>query len=514
MQTVQSAQSSQTPAGAPGSEPNGNRRTIPNLNPATMELIADVPVFTTTDVDGLVKRARSAFPAWSGLSLKQRAKILKKLQKLFVERKDEIAHTVCEETGKTEMDGILEVFTVCEHLNYFRKKGPKYLKPEKRSTGVFLWKAAYTNFQPRGVVGVISPWNYPFILTAGPVLQALMAGNTVVVKPSEVTPATSLKLKELALEAGIPDDALQVATGDGSTGAALVEHPDTDMICFTGSTATGRKIGEICGRMLKPVILELGGKDPMVVFSDANLERAANAAIWGGYSNSGQTCISVERVLVESSVHDKFTQLVADKLKTTRQGFRQDFPSLGSMTFDKQVNIVQEHLADAKAKGAHLMVEGGRHDDFDGLFMKPALVTEVSSDMMIWKDETFGPVIAVQKFETEAEAIDLANSTAFGLNASVWSKNGRKARRVARSIRSGAVCINDVDANYIMSDLPFGGVKESGIGRVYGKEGLRAFTNVQSVLRDRLGLKKELWWFPYSQGTQKLFRRVINILFG
>ncbi len=493
---------------------NGNRRTIPNINPATMELIADVPVFTSQEVDELVKRARRAFKDWSGLSLKQRAKILKKLQKLIVARKDEIAHTVCEETGKTEMDGILEVFTVSEHLNYFRKKGPKYLKPEKRSTGLFVHKAAYTNFQPRGVVGVISPWNYPFILTAGPVLQALMAGNTVIVKPSEVTPATTLKLKELALEAGIPDDVLLVATGDGSTGGALVEHPDTDMICFTGSTATGRKIGEICGRMLKPSILELGGKDPMVVFADANLERAVNAAIWGGYSNSGQTCISVERVLVESSIHDKFAQMVADKLKETKQGFRQDFPSLGSMTFEKQVGIVQEHLEDAKQKGAHLMLEGGRHDDFDGLFMKPALVTEVTSDMKVWKDETFGPVIALQKFNTEEEAIDLANSTAYGLNASVWSKNGKKARRVARSIISGAVCINDVDANYIMSDLPFGGVKESGIGRVYGKEGLRAFTNMQSVLRDRLGLKKELWWFPYSQGTQKLFRRVINILFG
>ncbi|MEQ8352377.1 MAG: aldehyde dehydrogenase family protein [Leptospiraceae bacterium] len=493
---------------------NGNRRTIPNMNPATMELIADVPVFTAAEVDQLVKRSRIAFGSWSALSLKQRAKILKKLQKLIVAKMDEIAHAVCEETGKTEMDGILEVFTVSEHLNYFRKKGPKYLKPEKRSTGVFVWKAAYTNFQPRGVVGVISPWNYPFILTAGPVLQALMAGNTVIVKPSEVTPSTTLKLKELALEAGIPDDALLVATGDGSTGSALVEHPDTDMICFTGSTATGRKIGEICGRMLKPVILELGGKDPMVIFSDANLQRAVNAAIWGGYSNSGQTCISVERVLVEASIHDKFAQMVADKLKETRQGFRQDFPSLGSMTFEKQVGIVQEHLEDAKQKGAHLMLEGGRHDDFDGLFMKPALVTEVTSDMKIWKDETFGPVIALQRFTTEEEAINLANSTAFGLNASVWTRNGKKAKRVARSVKSGAVCINDVDANYIMSDLPFGGVKESGIGRVYGKEGLRAFTNMQSVLRDRLGLKKELWWFPYSQGTQKLFRKVISVLFG
>ncbi|MCB1170929.1 MAG: aldehyde dehydrogenase family protein, partial [Leptospiraceae bacterium] len=472
------------------------------------------PVFTSQDVDALVKRARKGFEQWSALSLKERARILKKLQKIFVAKKDEIAHTVCEETGKTEMDGILEVFTVCEHLNYFRKKGPKVLKPQKRSTGVFISKAAYTNFQPRGVVGVISPWNYPFILSAGPVLQALMAGNSVILKPSEVTPATSLKLKELALEAGIPDDVFLVATGDGSTGGAIVEHPDTDMICFTGSTSTGRKIGEICGRMLKPAILELGGKDPMVVFADANLERAVNAAIWGGFSNSGQTCISVERVLVEESVHDKFAQMVADRLKEIKQGFRADFPSLGSMTFEKQVGIVQEHLEDARQKGAHLMLEGGRHSDFDGLFMKPALITDVSSDMKVWKDETFGPVIAVQRFKTEEEAIQLANETAYGLNASVWSGNGRRAKRVARSIKSGAVCINDVDANYIMSDLPFGGVKESGIGRVYGVEGLRAFTNMQSVLRDRLGLKKELWWFPYRPGGLKLFKRITNILFG
>ncbi|MCB1167430.1 MAG: aldehyde dehydrogenase family protein [Leptospiraceae bacterium] len=493
---------------------NGNRRTIPNYNPATMEVIDHVPVFTAAEVDALVKRARKASKDWAALSLKERSRYLKRLQKVIVKRKDEIVHTICEETGKTEMDGILEVFTVCEHLNFTAKKGPSVLKPQKRSTGVFLNKAAYTNFQPLGVVGVISPWNYPFILTAGPVVQALMAGNTVVVKPSEVTPATTLKLRELATEAGIPEDVLLVATGDGPTGGAIVEHPDTDLICFTGSTATGRKIGEICGRMLKPAILELGGKDPMVVFADANLERAANAAIWGGYSNSGQTCISVERVLVEDKIHDKFVQIVADRLKEMKQGMRHEHPSLGSMTFEKQVHIVTEHLEEARQKGANHIMEGGRHGDFQGLFMKPAIVTEVTSEMKIWKEETFGPVIAVQRFQSEDEAINLANGTTYGLNASVWTKNKKKAKRVARSIHSGAICINDVEANYIMSHLPFGGVKESGIGRVHGLEGLRSFTNMQAVLRDRFGMKKELWWFPYSESRLKLFRRVINILFG
>ncbi|MFN3605082.1 MAG: aldehyde dehydrogenase family protein [Leptonema sp. (in: bacteria)] len=488
---------------------------IININPATGEEINRVPILGKEEVEKLAIRAKSYFPKWSNLSLKERANYLKNLRKEIVKQMDDLVKTICLETGKTEMDGIIEVFTVCEHLQYIIKNGPKFLRDEKKSTGIFIHKKAYISFHPKGVVGVISPWNYPFILTAGPLAQALMAGNAVIVKPSEVTPNTTLKLREIATKAGIPEDVFLVATGDGRTGAALVESKNTDMICFTGSTATGRKIAEICGRMLKPVILELGGKDPMVVFEDADLKRAAKAALWGGISNSGQTCIAVERVIVQESVYEKFLQHLKQELSKIKQGYYSEENSVGSMTFEKQYNIVMEQIQDAKGKGAEILFMGDQNfPNSKGLFIPPTVIGKVTDDMKVWSDETFGPILAIKTFKTEKEAIEIANQTLYGLNGSVWSKNRKRAQNVARQIKSGSICINDVLVNYIISDLPFGGVKESGIGRVYSKEGIRAFTDMQSVVVDRLNLPFELWWFPYTNKIKKLFKHFIKFLFG
>ncbi len=488
---------------------------IINLNPATGEEINKVRILQKEEVEALVYKAKEYFSIWSKLSLNDRAKYLKNLRKEIVRNMDDLVKTICEETGKTEMDSIIEVFTVCEHLNYIIKKGPKFLKDEKKSTGLFIHKKAYVSFQPKGVVGIISPWNYPFILTAGPLVQALMAGNTVVVKPSEVTPNTTIKLREIATKAGIPQDAFLVATGDGRTGAFLVESKNTDMICFTGSTATGRKIAEICGKMLKPVILELGGKDPMIVFEDADLRRAAKAALWGGISNSGQTCIAVERVIVQENVYKEFVELIQQELSKIKQGYYNQEISVGSMAFEKQFQIVMNQIQDAKEKGARIITGGSKNPEFSkGLFITPTLIENVSDSMKVWEEETFGPVLAFKTFKTEEEAIAIANQSPYGLNASVWSKNKKRAKRVARQVKSGAICINDVMVNYIISDLPFGGVKESGIGRVYSKEGLRAFTDMQSVVVDRFNLPFELWWFPYSNKIKNLFKNFTKLLFG
>lgn len=488
---------------------------IVNINPATGREINRVPILEKEEVEKLITKAKNYFPKWSSLSLKQRANHLKKLRKEIVKNMDHLVKTICEETGKTEMDGIIEIFTVCEHLSYVIKNGPKFLKDEKRSSGIFIHKSSYVSFHPKGVVGVISPWNYPFILTAGPIVQALMAGNTVVVKPSEVTPNTTLKLREIATKAGIPEDAFLVATGDGRTGAALVESKNVDMICFTGSTATGRKIAEICGRNLKPVILELGGKDPMIIFEDADLNRAAKAALWGGISNSGQTCIAVERVIIHESVYEGFIEILKKELNKIKQGYYNEEISVGSMAFEKQYNIVMDHIEDAKSKGAEIITGGIKNSNFPkGLFISPTIISNVTDDMKVWSDETFGPVLAIKTFKTEEEAIEIANKTPYGLNGSVWSKNKSRAKRVARKIKSGTLCINDVLVNYIISDLPFGGVKDSGIGRVYAKEGIRAFTDMQSIVVDRFNLPFELWWFPYNSKIKNLFKNFIKILFG
>lgn len=494
---------------------NAKREEFINRNPATGEEIGRHPVFTSADVDALLERAEKAWINWAALRPEERAKYLRRFRKQIVHDMDEIVDVICAETGKTKMDGVFEIFTVAEHMKYIEKYGPSFLRDEPRRTGLFKNKKAWVTYQPRGVVGIISPWNYPFILTAGPIAQALMAGNTVVVKPSEVTPATTLKMREIADRAGLPADVFLVATGDGRTGQALVESARTKMICFTGSTATGRKIAEICGRMLKPVILELGGKDPMIVLDDAPLERAAHAALWGGMSNSGQTCISVERILVHEKVKDRFIELLEKNIKNLKQGLQSDHPSVGSMAFEKQLGIVLDHINEAKSRGARIVAGGNRNQRYpNGLFIEPTIVVVNDSNLKVWKEETFGPVIALRTFSTEAEAIDMANDSVYGLNASVWSKNKSRARKIARQIRSGCICINDVMTNYIISDLPFGGQKESGLGRVYGPEGLRAFTDLQSVMEDRFTMTRELWWFPYSEKIENLFRKATRLLFG
>lgn len=486
-----------------------------NRNPATGEEIGRHPVLMAGEVEALLERAEKASVSWGALPANERAKHLRRFRKQIVRDMDEIVDTICAETGKTKMDGVFEIFTVAEHVKYMEKYGAAYLKDEPRSTGLYKNKKAWVTFQPKGVIGIISPWNYPFILTAGPIAQALMAGNTVVVKPSEVTPATTLKMREIADRAGLPADVFLVATGDGRTGQAIVESPRTKMICFTGSTATGRKIAEICGRMLKPVLLELGGKDPMIVLDDAPLERATHAALWGGMSNSGQTCISVERVLVHEKVKDRFIELLQKNIVNLKQGVQSEHPSVGSMAFDKQLGIVLDHIDEAKNKGARIVAGGNRNERYPrGLFIEPTIVVVNDSNLKVWKDETFGPVIALRTFSTDAEAIDMANDSVYGLNGSVWSKNKGRARKIARQIRSGCLCINDVMANYILSDLPFGGQKESGMGRVYGREGLRAFTDLQSVMEDRFTMTRELWWFPYSEKIENLFRKATRLLFG
>ncbi len=492
-------------------------RYIDNMNPATMKLINRLPVCTEADVENAVAAARSAYSSWSSLPPEDRADALDRLREQLVKDMQEMIDTICEETGKTEMDGLVEIFTVCEHLKYVASRGPQLLADEKRSTGIFIHKKAYITYQSRGVIGVISPWNYPLILTLSPIMQGLMAGNTVVVKPSEITPNTSLKLREIATRSGLPENVLKVVTGFGETGAALVASKGTDMICFTGSTATGRRIGEICGRMLKPVILELGGKDPMIICADANLDRAVNGAIWGSFSNSGQTCISVERIFVEESVYEEFMQKIREKARGIKQGLRENHPSVGSMTFEKQVGIVKTHLADAEKKGARIELCGDRPPGLAGLFLNPLIVTNVQSDMQIMQEESFGPLVAIMKFRDEDHAVELANNTVYGLNASVWSCDLDKAKRIARRIHSGSICINDVDVNYIVSDLPFGGTKESGIGRVYGPEGLRAFTNPQSVTVDRagiFGITKEIHWFPYTERKLNILKKTVRWLFG
>jgi len=486
------------------------RRTIPVANPATGARLAEYPVADREAVTAAVARAREAQPRWAALGFAERGRILRKVRDRFVDEKDRICDVVSGETGKPRHDVITnELLFLCDAIGFWSKRAGKYLADEPARPHLLKNKRVYVSYTPHGVVGIIGPWNFPFNLTIGEAIPALMAGNAVVIKPSEVTPGSAALGAELALAAGLPAGVLQVVTGYGETGQHLIEC--ADMICFTGSVATGRKVAERCGQLLKPVTLELGGKDPMIVLGDADLERASSACVYGGLVNAGQVCISVERVYVEASVYDTFVGKVVDKVRQVRQGPPDaGVVEVGSMTFPPQIEKVERHVQDAVARGAKVLAGGKRRTDLPGLYFEPTVLVDVDHDMDVMRDETFGPVIPIMRVRDEEEAIRLANDSRYGLDASVWTRDLARGARVARRVQSGAVCVNDVLVNYAVTEVPMGGWKESGIGYRHGPGGIRKFCAQQSVVIDRFGMKSEINWWPMTPGKVKLFRRALN----
>lgn len=476
--------------------------------PATGEFLWDVPMFSRQEVEKEILKAKSAQEQWGDTKLRKRVRILIKFRRNLVRRMDEMIGVIEQETGKTEMDAIVEIFIAANHLNYVAKKGRRYLKGKRRSTGVMKLKKAYVSYLPYGVVGIISPWNYPLILTIVPLAHALIAGNGAVLKPSEHTQRTAELLRGIAVDSGINEDLFRIASGGSKAGDALVESENTDLICFTGSTEVGKKIVKKCADRLKPFILELGGKDPMIVSEDADLERTANGALWGSLHNSGQTCISVERIYVIESIHDKFITLLQEKIKEIQQGKGRE---VGAMVMPKQIGVIEDHLRDAVKKGAKIL-HGGKRREGNGQYFEPTIIAGVDHSMKIMREETFGPVISVMKVKDINEALRLANDSGYGLSCSIWSRKKKKAREIAKRIQAGSACINDVNVNYEISSLPYGGFKESGIGKVHGPEGIRAFARQQSIAMDRLGMKRELWWYPYSKRMNNLFKTLIRLL--
>ena len=488
--------------------------TLVSINPATKKTIGSVQASPINQLPPVFERAKKATASWSNMRLTQRSQIFRLVRKKLVAHMDELSELIASETGKTNWEGFLEVFTTVEHLRHISRSGPEYLRTEHRSSGIFLHKKCYVNYIPHGVVGIISPWNYPLILTATPVVEALMAGNTVVLKPSELTPLTGKRMGELFHEAGVPEDALQVVHGFGDVGAAIVDSTHTDMICFTGSVEVGRKIAIACAEKLKPIVLELGGKDPMVVLEDANLERAAGAAVWGGFSNCGQTCISAERIYVVESVADKFIGLVKTKTEELNVGPDKTNSDVGALVSKQQQEVVMAHIKEAVNGGADILSGGEDLSAVGGYFIKPAVLEVYDESSNIMTRETFGPEICIMRVKDAEDAIKKANASSYGLSASVFTKDKKRGQKIAKKIQAGSVCVNDVMTNYITADLPFGGVGISGIGRVHGPEGLRSFCQTQAVLVNRFGLKREPWWYPISKRTKKLFKTVTKIIYG
>ena len=479
---------------------------IISINPINKQIVGKVSITQPKTVDDILQKSATAQTEWGKLRVSERSKILTKARRILVKKSEEIIRLISDETGKPYWDSFMEVMTVAEHLKYVCKEAPFILSKEHRSSSIFLHKKSYVQYVPYGTVGVISPWNYPLILTMSPVIEALISGNSVVLKPSEYTPIIAETIKKIFLESGVPNNVFQIVHGYGDIGNMLVNSKKTNLICFTGSVKVGQIVAKSCAQQLKPVVLELGGKDPMIVMDDANIDRAVSAAIWGGFSNCGQTCISVERVYVIDSIADKFIGLLKKQILDIRVSDDKENSDLGTIINQKQKDLIGKFVDQAKKDGLSIYQKSDNSLESDSFFYLPTVIETNEKTSSLMQSEIFGPVITITRVSNEKEAINAANSTDFGLSASVFSKNIYKARKIAKQINSGSVCINDVNTNYICSALPFGGVGISGIGRVHGPEGIKTFSKTQSICEDKTGFKKELWWFPVGEKTKKWFK--------
>jgi len=491
--------------------------TIGVENPATGELITTIPVLGANEIAELAARARAAQPGWEAMGFEGRGRIMRRAQKWMLDNADRVIDVVVSESGKTHEDAQLaDLGYTVSALGFWAKEAEKYLADERVpswNNPVAAGKKLIIRYAPVGVAGIIGPWNYPIANSFGDCIPALMAGNSVILKPSEVTPLSSLLMQEMMVECGLPPDVFQIATGDGTTGAALIRH--VDVIMFTGSSRTGRSVMKEAADALIPCYLELGGKDPMIVCRDADIERAANAASFYSMNNGGQVCISVERVYVEEPVYDAFVQKVTDNIKQLRQGVPAGVGSvdIGAVTFPPQMDIIDSHVRDAVDKGAKVLT-GGHPGTGSGRFYEPTVLVDVDHSMTCMKDETFGPTIPIMKIKDPEEGVRLANDSEYGLQASVWTKDVRRGEELARQIQAGVVCVNDAQVNYTALNLPMGGWKESGLGTRHGANGIRKYAKIQSLLVTRRALKREPFMFPYRAKRTMMLRRMFNVLYG
>jgi acyl-CoA reductase-like NAD-dependent aldehyde dehydrogenase len=462
----------------------------------------------------LVARARAAHPGWAAVGFDARAKLMRRLRSALIGELDGLIETLQAESGRTREDLLFgEVYYCCDSLGFWARHAGRYLADERiRSRSpLALGRTIRVRRTPRGVIGVIAPWNFPLALGLGDAIPALMAGNAVVLKPSSVTPHSSRFVERAWRAAGGDPDVFSVADGPGAAGAALVD--EADMIMFTGSVETGRLIAEQAARRLIPVSLELGGKDPMIVLRDADLDHAAAIATQFAFWNSGQLCMSVERAYVEAPVYEAFVANVLARTRALRQstGGPAGTAEVGAMITAEQVDVVERHVADAVAKGARILTGGGR----DGLLLEPTVLVDVDHTMLLMTEETFGPVLPIMRVADAEEAVSLANDSLYGLNASVFSRDLALGERVAESLETGNACVNDAVVNAGIQAAPFGAVKDSGLGTRNSPEGIRKYCTAQTILVTRHAVPGAgiLNW-PNASRSTRAVERALRLLWG
>src|ERR1051326_298178 len=529
-------------------------------NPATQEIIGTLPNLDADQIADAVAKAAAAQVRWAATSVRDRLRILSRFAALLCDQKDSIAAIISREAGKPEAEALsTEVLVVLDTVKYLQNQVPAFLRPEPvpHANPVMKLKSGTLLREPYGVVGIISPWNYPFSLPSIQTLTALLTGNAVVLKPSEFTPYSSLELEKLLRAAGLDPDLLQVITGDGAAGAALLAA-NVQKVVFTGSVATGKRVAQAAAARLLPVVLELGGKDPMIVLEDADIDVASSAAVWGAFMNAGQTCLSVERCYVHERVYEEFLKRCVEKTNKLRVGSSHSLPPIesseatgthplrhdqlgkdasqspqrmghpdssfhpgsdseidvGPMIHERQLKIVQSHVEDAIARGARVLAGGKPLPQMGPNFFAPTILADVDHSMKIMREETFGPVLPVRAFKTEDEAVALANDSEYGLAASIFTSDRKRGEALAHRVQAGTVMVNDVLTCFGISEAPHGGIKASGIGRTHGRFGLEEMVWPKYVDSDRLPRMKKLWWYGYGPMFAEQMGGFVELLFA
>jgi acyl-CoA reductase-like NAD-dependent aldehyde dehydrogenase len=482
------------------------------LNPATGEKLGVKQTMTTKQVLDSYNKAREKSISFKKTAIQERVSEIIKIKRYIVENMNSIIDNLSKDLGKTKSEALLmEIFPVLDCIKYYEKNAEKILRDNKINTPLALiGRKSYIFYEPLGVVLVIAPWNFPFTLSLIPIITAVLAGNTVIYKPSEQATYSAIVMEKILKESGfIPGVVTFIYGKSREISDALIEGKP-DKIMLTGSTTTGKKIMEKAAKYLIPVELELGGKDPMIVFEDANLERATSATVWGSLLNCGQACVAIERIYVQDKIYDRFVKLLIDKVKKVKQGWGD--VDTGCINNVDQVKIIEDQVKDAVDKGAKILV-GGKHKD-KSLFYPPTVLVNVNHKMKIMQDETFGPIICIMKFKDESEAVKLANDTIYGLNASVWSHDKNRAVRVAKQITTGGVAVNNALTASANFALPFGGAKQSGIGRYHGSYGLHAFSNIKAVFVEKDKKDHEINWYPFRNEKYERFLTTFKNLFS
>lgn len=492
-------------------------RKVVSVNPATGDVLRELECTSDSEVHTAVERARAAQAAWAETGIRNRIAVLREFQRRLHEKKREIAEAITREAGKPVAEALTtEVLVVLDAARFLIDHAYRLLNDEPLPHGNLVAKLKTGTLvrEPYGVVAIISPWNYPFSIPATETLAALVAGNAVVLKPSESTSLAALELASLLHAAGVPQDIFQVVVGDGGTGTALIASP-IDKLIFTGSVATGKRIAVSAAERLLPVVLELGGKDPMLVLEDADLDVASSAAVWGAFLNAGQTCLSVERCYVHRSRYEEFLKACVEKTKKVRVGSGLDHETdVGPMIHERQLRIVESHVDGAVARGARVIAGGSRLPGLGKNFYQPTVLADVTHEMRIMREETFGPVLPVMAFDTDDEAVELANDSDFGLAASVWTRDSNRGERLARRIQAGTVMVNDVVTCFGISEAPHGGIKSSGMGRAHGRFGLEEMVRLKYVDSDLAPRMKKPWWYGYGPDFLRQMEGVIDLQFA